>query len=56
MSSDGWKPFRTDEDIQRWFFGKHGDDSYTREVDRRWAKLGKLIWKGAKIRDGYLGR
>lgn len=56
MSSDGWRPPATDLEIQREFFGKHGDDAYTREIDRRWRKLGRLVESGARIRDGYLGR
>jgi hypothetical protein len=51
----GWK--RPDyTKLQQDLFAKHGDDSYTREIDRRWRKIGKLIEKGSRIRDGYLGR
>lgn len=53
-NSDGWQPPKTDEDIQRWFFAKHGDDSYTRGVDRRWRIMGKLIGKGSRIDEGRL--
>jgi hypothetical protein len=56
MSNDGWKAPQTDEDVWRWFSAKHGDDHYTREMDQRWRKLGRLIDKGSRIRDGYLGR
>lgn len=56
MSSDGWKPPRTDEDLRREFFAKHGDDHYTREIDRRWRILGKLVEKGARVHDGRLAR
>lgn len=57
-SSDGWKPPRTNEDLQREFFSKHGDDHYTREIDRRWRIMGKLIAHGAAVRipDGRLAR
>lgn len=54
--SDGWKPPKTDEDVQRWFFAKHGEDSTMRAVDRKWRILGRQIASGARIRDGYLGR
>lgn len=57
MSNDGWKAPATDEQVQREFFSKHGDDSYMREIDRRWRTLGKLIDHGpaVRIRDGRLG-
>lgn len=54
--SDGWKPPKTDEQVQREFFAKHGADSAMRAIDRKWRTLGKLIASGARIRDGYLGR
>lgn len=54
-ASQGWQAPQTDQDIQRWFFSKHGDDSYTRASDRKWATLGRLIASGARIRDGRLG-
>jgi hypothetical protein len=56
MATDGWKAPKTNEDVWREFSGKHGDDSYTRGIDRKWRTLGKLIESGARIRDGYLGR
>lgn len=56
MSSDGWKAPQTNEDIWLWFRDKHGDDSYTRALDKKWRTMGKLIEKGSRIRDGYLGR
>lgn len=53
--SDGWK--RPDNfTLQREFFAKHGEDHYTREIDRRWRIMGKLIDAGAKIHDGRLAR
>lgn len=53
--SEGWKPPKSDEEVWRQFSEKHGDDSYTRGIDRRWRTLRRLIEKGAKIRDGRLG-
>jgi hypothetical protein len=50
----GWKPM-SDEELTRWFLNKHGDDAYTREIDRRWRSIGRMIEKGTKIRDGRLG-
>lgn len=51
----GWtRP--SQEHVQREFFARHGDDSYTRTIDRKWRTLGKLIEKGSRMHDGYLGR
>lgn len=38
------------------FFDKHGRDSYTEAVDKKWTTMGRLIESGARVRDGYLGR
>jgi hypothetical protein len=51
----GWTP-PSNYQLREDFFAKHGDDPYAREIDRRWRRIGKLIEKGSKIRDGYLGR
>lgn len=51
---EGWTP-PDEARLQRDFFVKHGDDSYTRGIDRKWRTLGRLIKKGARIRDGRLG-
>lgn len=56
MSNDGWKAPATDEQLQREFFAKHGRDSGMEAIDRKWRTLGRLIEKGSRIRDGYLGR
>ena len=56
MSKDGWVAPATNEDVWREFASKHGDGAYTRGIDRKWRTLGKLIEKGSRIRDGYLGR
>ncbi len=42
--------------VSREFFDKHGRDPYTEGVDRKWRRMGALIEKGSRIRDGYLGR
>ena len=55
-NSDGWKPPKTDEELRQQFFDKHGDDSGMRATDRKWRTLGRLVEKGSRIRDGYLGR
>lgn len=57
MSNDGWKAPQTDEQLSQEFFAKHGRDSITEAIDRRWRTLGKLVEQGAavKIRDGRLG-
>lgn len=54
--TDGWKAPETDAQVREQFFAKHGDEPYTRDVDRRWRRIGRLIEKGSRIRDGYLGR
>ncbi len=56
MRQEGWKAPATDLEVQQEFFAKFGDDSYTREIDRRWRTLGKLIDKGSRIDDGRLAR
>jgi len=56
MSKDGWVAPATDEQLQREFFAKHGRDSGMEAIDRKWRTLGRLIEKGSRIRDGYLGR
>lgn len=55
MAADGWKAPATDHEVWQWFSAKHGDDSYTRQVDRKWRTLGRLVGKGSRIRDGRLG-
>lgn len=42
--------------VSQEFFAKHGRDHYTEEVDRKWRRIGALIERGSRIRDGYLGR
>lgn len=42
--------------VSQEFFDKHGRDNYTEDVDRKWRRMGALIEKGSRIRDGYLGR
>lgn len=54
--SDGWKPPRDNFELQKRFFARFGDDHYTREIDRRWRIMGKLIDAGARIDDGRLAR
>jgi hypothetical protein len=54
-SGAGWQPPQTEQDIRDWFFAKHGDDSYTRGLDRKWSRIGRMVEKGARIDDGRLG-
>jgi len=56
VTEQGWKPPTDYFKLQQDFLAKFGDDPYAREVDRRWRRIGKLIEKGSRIRDGYLGR
>ena len=54
-SGGGWTPPKTERDVQEWFFAKHGDDSYTRDIDAKWSRIGRMVEKGARINDGRLG-
>lgn len=56
VARDGWKAPTTQGQVRDEFFAKHGDDSYTRSVDRYWSRIGRLVEKGSKIRDGMLRR
>lgn len=54
-SKEGWKPPADSFELQQELFRKHGQDSYTEAIDRRWRRLGKMIEAGARIDDGRLG-
>ena len=37
---EGWTAPRTNADVSRRFFAKHGTNLETRAIDRKWRKLG----------------